>query len=330
MKTTLFALCALFSSLSASARTADFDGMITLPNGLQTYVIQYNAVGSMPTVVFLHGLTYDTTPWMNTANDLAAKNYGVVIYDMRGMGKTLEANGEIKDIIPLSQQVDDLKLLLDNRGITHANLAGLSYGGGVALAFAQKYPAQVDKLLLMAPYVKALQQQDQYLTQQTKMFRMMHPADKRTDDQIYDEEALKPFIFQNYPIYEPAVKKHPWRIGAVYEMVRGIRKFKALDILRDLSTTKIDLIMAGKDQYVPAPDHIEFWNALGNESKLSRIVMAGSEHKMPEAIPHFLAGWLGLCLDNDARLTNNATFDGQPTTGSATAGSVSISGLPRN
>ncbi|MGZ3651371.1 MAG: alpha/beta hydrolase [Bdellovibrionota bacterium] len=330
MKKMFLALCALMFSLSAFARTPDFDGMITLANGLKVYAIQYKAVGSAPTVVFLHGLTYDTTPWMPSANDLADKNYGVLIYDMRGMGKTLEANGEVKDIITLSQQVDDLAQVLDNRGIDKANLAGLSYGGGVGLAFAQKFPGRVDKLILMAPYVKALQQQDQYLTQQVKMFKMMHPTDKRSDDEIYDFEALKPFIFQNYPIYEPAVKKHPWRIGAVWEMVRGIRKFKATDIIHDLSNTHIHLIMAGKDQYVPAPDHMEFWNALGNESKLSRIVMAGSEHKMPEAIPHFLAGWLGLCLDGDNRLTNNVTFDGQPAAGTASAGSVSITGLPKN
>lgn len=320
----------MLASVAAFARSPDFDGMIQLPNGLKVYAIQYRAAGSAPTIVFLHGLTYTTKPWAATMSDLAQKDYGIVVYDMRGMGKTLEANGEAKEIIPLASQVDDLAQLLDAFHLEHATLAGLSYGGAVGLAFAAKYPARVDKLVLMAPYVKALGQQDQFLQQQARMYRLMHPADPRSDDEIYDEEALKPFIYQNYPIYEPVIKEHPWRLGAVYEMVRGVRKFKATDIARDLAGARIHLVMAGKDQYVPAPDHLEFWRALPADAKLSKLVVAGSEHKLPEAVPHFLAGWLSLALDADPRLAQARDFDGQPTLGTASAGPVRIDGLPRN
>ena len=56
-------------------------------------------------------------------------------------------------------------------------------------------------------YVKALQQQDSYLQNQVKMYKMMHPTDHRSDDELYDD-CLKQFIYQNYPIYEPVIKEH--------------------------------------------------------------------------------------------------------------------------
>jgi pimeloyl-ACP methyl ester carboxylesterase len=328
MSKLLFSLCALLFTVPAFARTSDFDGMVNLPNGLKVYAIHYKAVGNAPTVVFLNGLTYDTTPWQKSAQELLQKNYGVLMYDMRGMGKTLTA--PVDQIIPLEQQADDLALLLNARGLDRVSLAGLSYGGAVGLAFAKKYPARVDKLLLMAPYVRALESQDQYLTQQTQIYQFWHPYDNRPYDEIYDEDALQPFIYQTYGIVEPSVLKNPYSLGAVYQMVRGVRKFVATKIADDLSGVKIHLIMAGKDQYVPATDHLAFWASLPEGSKLSRIVMADSEHKMPEVIPHFLAAWLDLCLSGDARLSNNAVFDGQPANGTASSGSVVIEGLTPN
>ena len=328
MSKALFALCALLFTVPAFARTVDFDGMVKLSNGLKVYAIHYKAIDNAPTVVFLNGLTYDTTPWEKSAHALLKKNYGVLMYDMRGMGKTLTS--PVDQIIPLEQQAEDLAELLDARGLTKVSLAGLSYGGAVGMAFAQKFPARVDKLILMAPYVRALEAQDQYLTQQTQIYQFWHHYDNRPYDEIYDEDALQPFIYQTYGVAEPSVLKNPYSLGAVYEMVRGVRKFVATKIAGDLAGVKIHLIMAGTDQYVPAADHLAFWEALPESSKLSRIVMADSEHKMPEVIPHFLASWLDLCLSDDTRLTNNATFDGRPATGTATAGSTVISGLPHD
>lgn len=320
----LFAfLLLMFTALSSIAQQPDFDGFVTLANGQKIYCIHYVAKEGRPTLVLLNGLTYTTKPWQAMTTDLLKHNVGLVLYDPRGMGKTLEATGPATSVIPIEQQAEDLAQLLNVLKLDTVDLGGLSYGGAIGFVFALKYPQRVRNLVMMAPYVKALQQQDDYLKSQVRTHRLMFPLDRRSDDEIYDI-YLKQLIFQTYPIYEPVVKEHPWRLDAIVHMVRGVRKLKAVDLVKDLAPGKVHLIVAGKDQYVPLQDHNEFWNALSPEQRVSRIDVQGSEHKLPEAVPQFMAGWLTLIANSDARLTNGREFQGSSNAHKAISDSIEI------
>lgn len=99
------------------------------------------------TVVFLHGLAMDNlSSWYYTVANPVARDSEVILYDLRGHG--------MSDRTPtgytLKDGVADLAALLDVLGVHHrVYLAGNSYGGLLALAFAREYPERVAGLVLV-------------------------------------------------------------------------------------------------------------------------------------------------------------------------------------
>lgn len=107
-------------------------------NGTDLY---YEEAGAGPAVMLIHGFTLDTRMWDDQFPALAQR-YRVIRYDLRGFGRSAPPDG------PYSH-VEDLRALLDQRGIARASLVGLSKGGGVALDFALTYPERVTALALL-------------------------------------------------------------------------------------------------------------------------------------------------------------------------------------
>jgi pimeloyl-ACP methyl ester carboxylesterase len=312
----------LFSSLSF-ALTADFEGFIELANKQKIYTIHYKAPPNQPTLILLHGLTYTTKAWQKMVEGLVGNQFGVVIYDTRGMGKTLEQSGRVTSVIPIGLQADDLSLLMDRLQLPVADLCGLSYGGAIGLQFALKYPERVRNLILLAPYVKPLKLQDDYILEQVKNHHTTFPWDKRSEDEIYDQ-YLKKNIYQTYPIYEPVVNEHPWRLEAIFHMVQGVRKYVAKDSAAQLPNGKIHFVLAEKDQYVPRSDHEEFLNSLSASQKVSRLNVIGAEHKLPQAVPHFIASWVREIVLGNSKIAGGRVFSGDPKTGISKDGSDSL------
>jgi len=103
--------------------------------------------GPRPTVVFLHGLVMDNlSSWYFAAANQVARVADVVLYDLRGHGKsTRPAEGYGVD-----EHVADLAAILDGlaiRGPVH--LVGNSFGGLLALAFALRHPGRTAGIVLV-------------------------------------------------------------------------------------------------------------------------------------------------------------------------------------
>lgn len=73
-----------------------------------------------------------------------SRRYRVLLYDCRGQGQSDHPAGPYS----MEQHADDLQALLEALGIAQAHIAGISYGGEVAQAFALKYPRTVRSLIL--------------------------------------------------------------------------------------------------------------------------------------------------------------------------------------
>jgi pimeloyl-ACP methyl ester carboxylesterase len=97
------------------------------------------------TIVLLHGFGADAKlQWTKTAK-LLSKKYNVVFIDLAFHGKT---KSSIIDY-SFAYQAAVVKEVLDNEKITtKVNILGNSYGAMVASFFAEKYPEQIDKLIL--------------------------------------------------------------------------------------------------------------------------------------------------------------------------------------
>lgn len=111
--------------------------------------LNYVVEGRGETLVLIHGLSDNLLYWEVLATALK-KDFEVVRFDLRGHGKSPLGNGEIT----IDTYANDLKSLLDELGITKANLIGFSLGGAVALDFTARFPEFVSSLVLMSTFYK--------------------------------------------------------------------------------------------------------------------------------------------------------------------------------
>jgi pimeloyl-ACP methyl ester carboxylesterase len=106
-----------------------------------------------PVVVFIHGSASDATVWLNELNLLAAKGYHCIALDLRGHGETRlmpQPKAQVK--IDIDTHINDLIETLEHLGIfpkEKITIVTHSFGGIVAINFAEQYPDLVAKLILI-------------------------------------------------------------------------------------------------------------------------------------------------------------------------------------
>lgn len=275
----------------AAAKEDGFKGLVTLSNKQVVYLdYLYPTQKNARTIILLNGLTYSTSNWDHLVNTIKDLGFGIVRYDMRGMGKTFEANEPITKPIPYMTQVKDLKALIKDLNLPDKPiLMGLSYGGGIGLAFTAEYPELVEHTILLAPYTKPLEGQDKMfksIISQENMIRSFFFMPTLDPEQAYSD-LLKKNVHNVYPLIEPG----SWNADAVFNLTEGIRVWNALTDpkVRELNEKrKITLVAAVLDQYVEYPTLVTLAAILENNGSLNRFEKVWSDHKIPETNPYIL------------------------------------------
>ena len=119
-------------------------------NGVE---LAYQQMGEGPDLVMVHGLAASRAFWFLQYAMPLSQHFRVTLFDLRGHGYSSRPESGY-DAISLA---DDLGGLLDHLNIAHCALVGHSYGGGVALEFAGRQPARVDRLAIMDTKVNRVQ-----------------------------------------------------------------------------------------------------------------------------------------------------------------------------
>ena len=101
--------------------------------------------GSGPVALFVHGFPLDSTMWIDQMRALSDIRRCIAV-DLRGFGRSSAVNGSP---LTMDQHADDLAGVLDIISAEKADIVGLSMGGYVALAFAEKYPSRMRTLALV-------------------------------------------------------------------------------------------------------------------------------------------------------------------------------------
>ena len=116
-------------------------------NGIDMY---YNVYGNGDPVVFIHGVAATSRVWDYQIDEIS-KGYTMIVYDLRGSGRS-QKTVDISHTVDLLS--DDLKGLIDYLGYKRVSIVGLSLGAAVAMKFAIKYPDSVYKLILSGAFVE--------------------------------------------------------------------------------------------------------------------------------------------------------------------------------
>jgi 3-oxoadipate enol-lactonase len=114
--------------------------MKTRTNGID---INYIIEGAGPWLTMSHSLACNLHMWDDQMPVLTDK-FKVLRFDTRGHGQSSAPPGAYT----LEQLADDVKGLFDGLGITKTHWVGLSMGGMIGQAFALKYPAVFESIVL--------------------------------------------------------------------------------------------------------------------------------------------------------------------------------------
>lgn len=99
----------------------------------------------LPPLVLIHGYPFDHTMWKSVVSALGNRTK-VLAPDLPGFGDDPAENAEPS----IDLMADDIAKLLDFHQIPHAVVAGMSMGGYVALAFAQRHKHRLTGLGLVS------------------------------------------------------------------------------------------------------------------------------------------------------------------------------------
>lgn len=99
-----------------------------------------------PLVVLVHGLASDAMTWIEVVRSLG-RHAHVLALDMLGCGGSGKPRGADYSVAAHAARVRDL---LDELGLVRTSLVGHSFGGGVAMSFAQQFPERTERLALIA------------------------------------------------------------------------------------------------------------------------------------------------------------------------------------
>ncbi len=100
--------------------------------------IAFEERGSGPPLLLLHGFVLDHSLW-DAQTEALQRGYRLIAPDLRGLGKTREANGQVT----IEQMADDMAALLEALGTPAAAVAGFSMGGFVLAQMAVRHPLKV-------------------------------------------------------------------------------------------------------------------------------------------------------------------------------------------
>ena len=290
MKSFLF--CFVFVlGFDAKAQGSFKSGYIATSRG-ELFVMQKKATAKAPTFVLVNGLTYTHKSWNPFVDEILKihPGAGVVQFDLRGMGKTLEKQKPLNYSLDFRDQILDMKALFKKLNIKGEKyLVGLSYGGGLTIDYARKFQKDFDGYIPIAPYLEPLEAHVSWIMQKIRETRLMFPLNPSTDDELY-AYFLKILVYTTFPLAEP-LHINDYNLEAAYRMSLGATNFNVKSIIDELPIKKMHMIYAGEDEYVHKSkfEELEKLTIKNKVQWASWTEIKEAKHKVPNEWPDTLA-----------------------------------------
>jgi pimeloyl-ACP methyl ester carboxylesterase len=112
---------------------------------LHGHTVGFQAAGSGPLLVLIHGITSTSEAWREVMPRLAER-YTVVAPDMIGHGRSAKPRGDYS----LGAYAAGIRDLLAVLGFERGTVVGHSLGGGIAMQFSYLFPEYVERMALIS------------------------------------------------------------------------------------------------------------------------------------------------------------------------------------
>lgn len=147
--------------------------------------------GKGSSVILIHGLGGNLGSWDIVAHQLG-KRFRVTRYDLRGHGRSGNPPGPWS----LDNFIEDLKDITEKLSLKKFHLVGFSLGGLISQGFTLKYPALVEKLVIISAVAGRTIQERNKVVQRVKN---LENGDIDTNIELALERWFSPAFRANHP-----------------------------------------------------------------------------------------------------------------------------------
>ena len=187
---------------------------------MELHVEQY---GDGPPLIIMHGFLGSGENWRTLSRDVFGVHYSVYTPDLRNHGRSPH-----DDEMNYDEMADDIADLIIEEGLPTTHLLGHSMGGKLAMQIARKYPAFVDRLIVVdiAPKI--------YPPEHNTILAALSALDvgsirsrKEASEQLaprIPDPVLRQFLLKNLAI-DPETKRYDWiiNLSVLREQYEAIR-----------------------------------------------------------------------------------------------------------
>ena len=201
-------------------------------------------------VVLLHGLTATRRYVVMGSRSLERSGHRVVTYDARAHGASTGA--EDPDAYDYDDLVEDLRAVMDDRGIDRAVLVGASMGAHTAVRMALDHPERVAGLVIATPAFDPEEDRDEGLKRWDALSDGLRSGgvdgfvEAYGDPQVPEQwkETIDKVLRQRLGAHE-----HPDAVADALHAVPRSRPFESWDELAEIAVPTV--VVASRDEADP-------------------------------------------------------------------------------
>jgi alpha-beta hydrolase superfamily lysophospholipase len=250
-------------------------------------------------VVFVHGIQSHAGWYEHSCTQLAQAGYQVFFLDRRGSGMNAQERGDAPSFRRLLDDIAEFLTRLPRagpRGHTLGRLrvflAGISWGGKLAVALERRHPGLVDGLILMCPGIFAKVRPTLWQRINILFMRLFRPRKK------YPIPLNDPDLFTASPRWQQFLRDDPPRLhqATARLLVESVRLDGYLRFTPKYVHVPVLLLLAGDDRIIRNDKTRDYVGRFATPDK-EIIEYPGAHHTLefepePERFIGDLRGWL--------------------------------------
>jgi len=259
-------------------------------NPTQKISLNYQCLGKGEDLVLIHGLGANLAFWYPGIASQLAEHYHVIIYDLRGHGRsTVSSSG-----YTLTQMVQDLRVLLEYLEVEKAHIIGHSFGAKVALLYGIFYAHQVKSLTVADTQLQCLQPrmrlQDWPHWQSWQQKLLQQGVTPPSEDEVIDFHLLTQLNKTVNQLTRPSLKNRDMgRKGKVqWQQLMATAAREELEQEDEITTTNLSQIVQPTLAIYGGNSHclLTCWKLRKLLPNCSEVIIEGVGHFFPVIKPN--------------------------------------------
>jgi alpha-beta hydrolase superfamily lysophospholipase len=252
-------------------------------------------------IVFIHGIQSHANWYTHSCSWLASNGYRVYFVDRRGSGMNGQDRGDAPSFRRLLDDLAEFLAALPRtaeRGRLPVFLAGISWGGKLAVALERRHPGLVDGLVLLCPGFFAKVRPTLWQRLSILFNRLIRPR------KMYPVPLNDPELFTQSPQWQQFLRDDPLRLheASARLLVESVRLDGYLRFCPKYVHVPVLLMLAGEDRIIRNDWTRDYVNKFATPDK-EIIEYPGAHHTLefepePERWLGDLQTWLDKHVDS--------------------------------